>query len=135
MNVARAVPFQAHLPSNFWGECVLTAAYLINRTPTKIPHGKTPYEMLFKATPSYAHIKDFTCLCYAHNLQRQKDKFGSRNRKCIFIGYPHGKIRRRVYDVESADMLNSREVTFVEEIFPFAEQVGHRGAIFLAPYF
>jgi len=91
--------------------------------------------MLFKAMASYNHIKVFGCLCYAHNLQRQKDKFGSRNRKCIFIGYPHGKIRRRVYDVESADMLNSREVTFVEEIFPFAEQVGQQGSNIFSPIF
>ena len=52
------------------------AAYLINKTPTKILHGKAPYEMLFKAMPSYNHIKVFGCLCYAHNLQRQKTSLG-----------------------------------------------------------
>jgi len=34
-----------HLPIDFWDECVLTVAYLINSTPTSVLRGKTPYEV------------------------------------------------------------------------------------------
>ena len=76
LNVARAVHLQAHLPLNCWGEYALTTAYLINRTPSKVLNGKTPYEMLFYAKLSYVRIKMFGFLCYAH--LKSKDRFASR---------------------------------------------------------
>lgn len=51
LNVARALRFQANLSIKFWGECILTAGYLINRNPSLILHGKTPYEILYGKTP------------------------------------------------------------------------------------
>lgn len=43
---ARAMISGAKLDQMFWGEAVLTATYLINRTPTKsLKYNKTPYEM------------------------------------------------------------------------------------------
>ena len=91
LNVARALCFQAHLPIEFWGESVLTAAYLITRTPSKVLNGKTPYGALFDVKPSYDHIKMFGCLCYAHFKPQTKDKFAPQSRKYIFVGYLYGK--------------------------------------------
>lgn len=54
LNVARALLFQAHLPIYFWGESILTAGYLINRTPSPLLHGKTPYEVIHGVGPSFA---------------------------------------------------------------------------------
>ncbi|KAG7556913.1 Integrase catalytic core [Arabidopsis suecica] len=35
MEVSRAMLFQKHMPKRFWGDAVMTACYLINRTPTR----------------------------------------------------------------------------------------------------
>jgi len=101
LNVVRALRFEANLPLEFWGECVLAAAYLTNKTPSSILGGKTPYEILFKTNPSYDHIKVFGCLCYVHKNQRQKNKFATCSRKCIFVGYSFGKKGWKVYDIET----------------------------------
>ena len=56
LNVARALRFQGNLPIEFWGECVLAAGYLINRTPSAVLNRKTPYEMLHGQTLSLQHL-------------------------------------------------------------------------------
>ncbi|KAH9725530.1 protein kinase domain-containing protein [Citrus sinensis] len=78
LEVARDLRFQAYLPLKFWGECVLTATYLINRLPTPLLSGKTPHEVLLKSKPSYDHLRVFGCLCYAQNLSPKKHKFAPR---------------------------------------------------------
>ncbi|KAG7537940.1 Reverse transcriptase RNA-dependent DNA polymerase [Arabidopsis suecica] len=119
LNVARAIMFEGHLPIEFWGECALAAAYLINRTPSVIIHGKTPYEVLYGEKPSYDHLRVIGCVCYIHNQDHKGDKFASRSRKCVFVGYPHGKKGWRVFDLEKGTFCVSRDVIFREDTFPY----------------
>lgn len=119
--MARALRFQARLPKLFWGECVLAAAHLINLTPTPVLHGKTPYEYLFGVAPSYDGVRVFGCLCYAANRPRVKDKFDSKSRRCIFVGYPFGKKGWRLFDLETREFFVSRDVQFFESSFPYCD--------------
>jgi len=84
--------------------------------------GKTPYEILFKAKPSYDHIRIFRCLCYVYTHQKRKGKFGARSQKCVFIGYPFGEKGWRVYDLDNGHIFTSRDVVFCEDHFPFFDK-------------
>ncbi|KAL4586016.1 hypothetical protein LXL04_010646 [Taraxacum kok-saghyz] len=122
LEVARSLRFEAKLPIRFWGECILTATYIINRLPSKVIDYKTPFEILFKQQPDYSHMKVFGCLVYTRNTDTKGDKFEVRGRRGIFLGYPQGKKGYRVYDLESKKIVVSRDTKFVEDVFPYHDE-------------
>lgn len=122
LNISRALRFQANLPIEFWGECVMTAAHLINRTPSPLLKNKSPFEVLHGEPPSISHIRVLGCLAYAHNKNTKGDKFASRSRKCVLIGYPSGTKGWKLFDLEQEIVFVSRDVTFQEDVFPYSVQ-------------
>lgn len=87
LEMSRALCFQSKLPISFWGECILTSTYLINRIPSSILGNISPYEKLFHSPPSYPHLRNFGCLAYMS--QHSSDKFDTRAIPIIFVGYPN----------------------------------------------
>ncbi|KAF5472656.1 hypothetical protein F2P56_009355 [Juglans regia] len=49
----------ASIPPRFWTAAFNTAVFLINRLPTSILGNKSPYELVFGATPSYTLLRVF----------------------------------------------------------------------------
>lgn len=57
--VGNTLAFQDFLPKHFWYDSFLTAAYIINRLPTKILVYKSPFQMLFNTLPDYHFLRTF----------------------------------------------------------------------------
>ncbi|KAL1187682.1 Retrovirus-related Pol polyprotein from transposon TNT 1-94 [Cardamine amara subsp. amara] len=117
LNVARSLLFQSRVPLEHWGDCVLTAVYLINRLPTPVLENKTPFELLTKKIPDYSFLRAFGCLCYVSTSTKHRHKF--RAKACVFLGYPSGFKGYKLLDLESNIISVSRHVIFHEDIFPF----------------
>lgn len=112
LNVSRSSLFHGNLPIKFWGEAIITAAYLINRTPSAVLHHRSPYEVLYNTKPSYFQLRVLGSLCFVHHRARDKNKFGKRSRRCLFVGYPYAQKGWRVYDLDRHEFFISRDVVF-----------------------
>lgn len=113
LNCAIALRFHASLPIVFWGDCLLAAMYLINRTLSIVLQGKSPFEVLFDTTPTYDHLRVIGCLCYATVVLQPSDKFVARVVKGVFLGYPYVKKGYKVLNVETKQVIVSRDVRFL----------------------
>ncbi|XP_019233997.1 PREDICTED: uncharacterized protein LOC109214527 [Nicotiana attenuata] len=120
LEVARAFKFRSGVPIRFWGDCVKTAVYVINRLPTLVLKGRTPYELLYGKEPKVDHLRVFGCQCHTTTLPKG-DKFAPRARKAVFISYSETQKGYRLYDLEQKSFFVSRDVVFQEGRFPFKD--------------
>nr|GEV45611.1 integrase, catalytic core [Tanacetum cinerariifolium] len=121
LEIARALQFEASLPTTFWRECILMATYIVNRLPSKRINDKTSYEVLFEQKPEYDHMRVFGCMAYYKNTETNGDKFEPRGKLGVFLGYPSGIKGYKIYDLEERKMVMTRDARFVKEIFPFSK--------------
>ncbi|KAJ0534951.1 putative RNA-directed DNA polymerase [Helianthus annuus] len=119
LETARALKFEAKLPSRFWGECVLIAAYIINRLPSKSIENKTPFEIIFNEKADYDHMKVFGCLAYYRSTETDGDKLEERGKPGVFLGHPPGTKGYKIFDTRKNKIIISRDVKFFENIFPY----------------
>ena len=125
LNVARSLLFQSNVPIVFWGDCILTATYIINRIPSLVLNNCSPYQILYNIAPDYSNFKIFGSLCYATTQKHERQKFSPRVEPTIFIGYPTGVKGYKLYGLESGKIIISRNVIFHENSMPFIMQHHH----------
>ncbi|GJY85228.1 ribonuclease H-like domain-containing protein [Tanacetum coccineum] len=104
---------------DLWGPYRVTSSEGF-KLPSSVLNRKSPYEMIYKKCHSLSHLRVFGCLCFA-TLVNSSDKFGSRSKKCVLIGYSSVKKGYRLYSLDKHQFMFSRDVKFFENIFPFKD--------------
>ncbi|GJW30331.1 putative RNA-directed DNA polymerase [Tanacetum coccineum] len=103
LNVARSILFQGGIPLSMWPECVLTATYLINRLPSSVLSGASPFKIVYGKEHILSHLRAFGCLCYSTVLNNN-DIFGSRSEKDV-------RFYETVFPFKMQDLSKERCVT------------------------
>ena len=102
------------LPTEYWGEAIAIAVYLINRHPTKSVLDKTPLEAWSRNIWIVEHLRVFRCVTYAHVRKEKRQNLDEKFVKCIFTGYKSESKAYRLYDPIDKKIIISRDVEFLE---------------------
>jgi hypothetical protein len=114
LEVARSLMFMMNVPKFLWGEAVKTAAYLINRMPSRVLNYKTPIECLSGTNSFIVPPKVFGCTCFVHDYRNSVGKLDPRAVKCIFLGYSPTQKGYRCWSPTERKFFVSMDVTFHE---------------------
>ena len=131
LEVARSLMFSTNVPKQSWRKAVLTAAYLINRMPSRVLQFQTPCQTLIKTFPNTKLLSDldpkiFGCSVFVHIHQPYRSKLDPRAIKCIFIGYSSHKKGYKCYSPITKRVYNSMDTTFFEHkpYYPISDSQG-----------
>jgi hypothetical protein len=101
------------MPAIFWGEAVVTAVYILNRSPTKALNDRTPYEACHGRKSAVSHLRVFGCLAFDMELGHI-GKLDDRSTPGVFIGYVEGSKAYRILDPGAHRVRTTRDVVFDE---------------------
>ena len=110
---AKCMLLDANLPNRFWGETVLTAFYLQNRTPNRsVP--KTPYELFTREKPDLSHIRIFVSKVFSYIPKQKRKKWDDKAKEGILVGYDGDVKGYRILNPETNKIWVSRSVRIIE---------------------
>ena len=114
LDMVRSMMSYTDLSISFWGHAILTAAYLLNRVPSKSV-SSTPYEIWYGKQPSLNHIKIWGCPAFIKKLKT--DKLETRSVQGRFVGYPKESLGYQFYLPDEQRVVISRHAIFLEKEF------------------
>src|SRR6266480_7118782 len=121
--MVRSMMSLTDLPLSFWGYALETAAFTLNRAPSKSVE-TTPYEFWFGNKPKLSFFKYWGCDTYVKRLQ--PDKLEPKSEKCVFIGYPKETIGYTFYHRFEGKIFVAKNGSFLEKEFLSKEVSGRK---------
>jgi hypothetical protein len=113
VGIAQALLKQRGMHAVFWGEAVVTAVYILNRSPTKALNGRTPYEAWHGRKPAVSHLQVFCCLAFGKELGHIS-KLDDRSTTAVFIGYAEGSKAYHILDPGTQRVCTMHDIVFDE---------------------
>ena len=87
MERVRSMLAHAKLSKTFWVEALMTATYVINKSPSTALDEDISQRVWTGKDVSYRHLRVFGCLAYVHVAKDKRAKLDPKIGSCIFLGY------------------------------------------------
>ena len=114
-NMVRSMISHSSLPESLWGEALKTAAYILNRVPTKAAV-KTPFELWTGRKPSLKHFHIWGCPAEARPYRPNEKKLDPKTVSSYFIGYSEKSRGFKFYDPTKRSIFETGNAVFFEDV-------------------
>lgn len=123
----RCMLFDAKLGKRYWGEAVMSAIYLKNRSPTAAVPDATPEQLWTGNKVDLSHLKVFGCRAYALIPKCNRRKLDAKSKELIFVGYCDNSKGYRLSDpINPSKIVLSRNVQFIESSCDINDIISNR---------
>ena len=123
LDMVRSMMFLTNLPLSFWGYALETAAFTLNRAPSKSVE-TTPCELWFGKKPKLSFLKVWSCNAYMKKFH--PDKLKPKSEKYVFIGYPKETVGYTFYHKSEGKTFVAKFGNFLEKGFLSKEVSGRK---------
>ena len=118
LSIARTLCIDAGLPINLWPHLVLSAIWLVNRTPSAQLNWMTPWEIFTGIRPYLGHLRTLGCRAYVKYHDGAIPKLQKMNSRA-WIGYLIGYQGHNIFLIwnpVSHKVVRARDVRFKEDM-------------------
>jgi hypothetical protein len=116
INKVRAMLISSGLPKSLWGEAVIAATYIHNRTPNSSLQGYiSPYEARTGEKPDISNIRTFGSIAYKREPKELLKKLDLRASPYIIVGY--GSNQYRLIKPGGQSIIYARDIDILEGVF------------------
>ncbi|CAL8089132.1 unnamed protein product [Prunus armeniaca] len=129
MDMVNSMLLSSGLPENLWGEAMLTACFILNGITLK-DNEKTPYELWKGRSPNLRILKVWGCLAKVLIPDPKRKKIGHKTIDAVFLSYAKNSSANRslvinyeVKEVANNTVMEARDATFFEDIFPYKTRI------------
>ena len=109
--VTRCLLKDGDFPPSMWGELMLTAAYLLNRSPHSALGGATPYSKLHNKSPDLSGLRVIGARAFVHH-ERYRKKLDDRAFEGKLCGFGLDSQTYRILNPSNGAVVESPECDF-----------------------
>lgn len=114
---ARALLIDANAPLKCWGEAIVTANYLSNRSLNSAIENKTPFELWVGRKPCINHLYVFGCKTFVLIKDSNSHKFAPKAIPGMFIGYSETSKAFKILLPSKNKVIISKDIRVMKSMF------------------
>lgn len=116
VEAARSMLHEKKFPLELWGEAVLCATHIINRSISSASD-VTPFELWRGCKPDVSYFRIFGSPAFVHVPEESRRKLDPKAVECILVGYCENTKSFRMWNPATRRIIISRDVVFKEDGF------------------